>query len=209
MRGTLQAILAVALLYFVQQSTAHAQSTSTYNASGAYAESFFKVNNSYVTLFAARGCIATPCSGSYGTFVVWFATNTNPDGTGSVTEGDGVVPDSSFQANNLQHMSLNVDTSQVPGFNTVTCTRLSGVWSCTNGPFGVMQADWQATDQASSTDKEDTQTTIGPFTTKSHSDRKTTSGAATGTFLGTAFSDNSRTSLGTNKAHSSAINKPQ
>ena len=206
MRGMLQATLAVALLLLIQQSAAYAQSTSTYNASGAYAESRFKVNNSYVTLFAARGCVANPCATNTGTFIYLFAVN---DDTHMVTQGDGVIPDSAFQANNLQHMSLIVDTSQVPGFHTLTCGFVSGVWNCSNGPFGVMQADWQATDQASSTDKEDTDTTIGPFTAKTHTDRKSTSGLATGTFLGTAFSDNSSTTLGTNKAHSSSINRPQ
>jgi hypothetical protein len=209
MRGMLQATLAVALLFLIQQSTAQAQSTSTYNASGAYAESFFTANNSSVTLFAARGCPALPCSGSNGTIIVWFAFNTNPDGTHSFTEGDGVIPDSAFQVSGLKHMSLNVDTSQVAGFKTMTCTFVPGGWTCSNGPFGVMQADWEATEQSSSTNKEDTTTTIGPFTTKTKDDQAHTSGGATGTFLGTAFSDNSRTTLGTNKSHTKSMTKPQ
>lgn len=204
MKPTLQAILAVALLFLIQQSTARAQSTTTYTASGAFAQTFFTANNSSVTLFVGRGCIVLPCS-SGGTFIYWFAYNSD----GSVTEGDGIIPDGAFQATTLQHMSLNVDTSQVHGFNTTTCTFSGGIFTCTNGPFGVMQADWQATEQSSSSNKQDTTTTMGPFTTKTHDDQSVTSGEATGAFLGTAFSDNGGATLGTNKSHTASITKPQ
>jgi hypothetical protein len=207
MRGTAVLLLALAVSFLTAQGTSHAQSTTTtYNASGAYAESFFTVNNSFVDLFVARGCPAPPCAApTPGTILVWFSFNNNPDGTVSFTEGDGVIPDSAFQANNLQHMSLNVDTSKVPGFNTITCT---GFTSCTNGPFGVMQASWQQTDQTSTTNNEDTTTASGPFSTSIHNDQTYSSALGSGTFLGTVFSSTDST-VGTNKSHSRSITKPQ
>lgn len=208
MRGTVVLLLALAVLFLTAQGTGHAQSTTTYNASGAYAESSFTTNNSFVNLFVARGCTVTPCT-NIGTFIVWFSFNNNSDGTMSVTEGDGIIPDTAFQSATLDHMSLNVDTSQVPGFSTVTCTMNAGVFNCNNGPFGVMQADWHSTQQASNDDIEDVTTVSGPFTVKTHDDSKSTSGMVSGTFLGSAFSDSSRTTLGTNRSHTHSITKPQ
>lgn len=198
-------LLALAVSILTAQGTSHAQSTTTYNASGAYAESSFVVNNSFVDLFVARGCPAAPCAApTPGTFIVWFAFTNNPDGSFSFTEGDGTIPDSAFQANTLIHMSLNVDTSQVPGFSTITCADFS---SCTSGPFGPMQATWQPTDVNSTTNKESTTTAIGPFTQSVQNDSKYSSAFGTGSFLGSAFSStNSR--MGTNKSHSRSITKP-
>lgn len=206
MRGTVVLLLALAVSMLTAQGTSHAQSTTTYNTSGAFAESFFTVSNGFVDLFVARGCPAPPCAApTPGTFLVWFSFNSNPDGTVSFTEGDGTIPDSAFQGNTLQHMSLNVDTSQVPGFNTVTCTSFS---SCTPGPFGPMQASWQPTDVNSLTNNEDTTTAIGPFTQSVHNDTTYNSAAGTGTFLGSAFSS-TNSKVGNNKSHTRSITKPQ
>ncbi len=209
MRRMIVAVLAVALPLLALQGGAFAQSTSTFHSSGAFAEVTFVANGSFVDLFVARGCPTSVCSDpNIGTFINWFAFAVNPDGSFSFTEGDGVIPDSAFQSSTLQHMSLNVDTSQVPGFTTVTCTVApGGISSCTNGPFGVMQADWQQTKASSSDVIEDIQTTQGPFVYQSHNDQIFDSAVASGNFLGTAFGPNSA-QVGSNRNTTRNITRP-
>src|SRR5579871_839176 len=166
MRGTVVLFLALAVSFLAAQGTSHAQSTSTYNASGTYAMSDFTTPNWNVNFYVARGCPASPCTTSTGTFIVYFAepATPNPNGPNYVTEADGFIPDGDYQANNLQHMSVSVDTSQVPGFTVESCAFVNGVFNCVNGPYGVIQATWDATQQESSKVIQDSSNTIGGFT---------------------------------------------
>lgn len=209
-RGTAVSLLGLALLFPAMKETARAQSTTTYNASGAYAVSNFATTNYYVSFFVARGCPSSPCITTTGTFIVYFAVptpaNPNPN---YVTEADGYIPDSAFQSNNLQNMSVSVDTSQVPGFNVESCAFVNGTFNCVSGPYGVIQITWNATKQISSKNIQDSQTTTGPFTVKTHDDSSSNSAVATGTFLGDSFSSSTLTSMGTNKSHTASITRPQ
>src|SRR5579871_5654838 len=96
-RRTIATVFAVALQFLVLQGAVHAQSTSTYHSTGAYAETMFTSNQSFIDLFVARGCPSSPCTATnLGTYIVWHSINTNPDGSTSFTEGDGIIPDSAF-----------------------------------------------------------------------------------------------------------------
>jgi hypothetical protein len=214
MRGTVVWLLVLALPFLVLATPAHAQSTTTYNASGAYAMTSFNTNNNLtVNLFVGQGCTAPPCtpSNSTGTFIVYFAFPTVPDPNGPnyVTEGDGYIPNSAFVSNNTQHMSVNVDTGQVSGFTAESCSFVNGSFNCVPGQLGVIQTDWEQTQQISSSNKSDSTTTNGPFTVKTHDDSSSNSGAATGTFLGGTFSSSTQTSMGTNNSHTTSITRPQ
>lgn len=213
MRGTVVSLLALAVSFLAAQGTSHAQSTAAYNASGDYAEtSFTTANNLSVTLYVARGCTtAPPCETTTGTVLYYFAEPTvpNPNGPNYVTEADGFIPDGDYQANNLQHMTLNVDTSQVPGFTVESCAFVNGVFNCVSGPYAAIQATWDATQQQSSKVIQDASNTIGGFTTKVHDDMSSTSAAATGSFQGYAFSSTTSTTMGTNKSHTVNITRPQ
>jgi hypothetical protein len=211
MKGTVVSLLTLVVSFLAAQGSSHAQSTTTYNASGASAMSNFATNNLAVSFFVARGCPSSPCSTSTGTFIVYFAQpiNSNPNGPNYVTEADGFIPDSDFQSNTLQHMSLSVDTSQVPGFSVKSCAFVNGTFNCVNGPYGVIQATWDATQQQSSKSIQDSTSTIGGFTSKTHDDSKTTSAEATGTFLGYSFSSSTLTTMGTNNSHSVSITRPR
>ena len=183
-------------LLLAATSMASAQ-TTTFHASGEFAETFANANGTFFTIFAARGCPTDPCF-TNNTILVFFATVRTANGVAFV-EGDGVIPDSAFDASNPDHATLNVDTSQLSGFNSTSCTFVSGRgFVCQPGPAGVIQAEWKRTRAGSSTRVEEDHTTQGPFVTHSHKNQDFFSAASTGSFFGTSFSDSRRSEIGTN-----------
>ncbi len=180
---------------------AHAQTTN-FKSNGAYAQSNFPNTN----FFVGSGDVA---AGTPQPFVDYATFIANPDGSYTYSFGYGNIPTSAFTGNNAQHMSLNVDTSQVPGFQTQTCTVSyvpSYTYTCTDGPFGVIQLDWQQNDYSSSRTKQDLTWTNGPVTHGSSSDSTYVSANASGTFLGTAVTDYAST-MGTDKNRYITITK--
>src|SRR5437764_3513949 len=162
--------------------------TTTFHASGEFAEAFSTANGGFADIFAARGCISDPCV-STNTFVLFFALVSTPNGVVFVT-GDGVIPDSAFDASSPEHATLNVDTSQINGFHSSACSFQPGIgFVCQPGPAGVIQAEWKRTRAGSSTLVEEDHTTQGPFVTHSHKNQDFFSAVSTGSFFGTSFSD--------------------
>jgi hypothetical protein len=180
---------------------AHAQTTNL-KSSGAYAQSNFP----NVYFFVGSGDVAGTSPQPVLDFSTFIA---NPDGSYTYSFGYGNIPNSAFTGNNAQHMSLNVDTSQVPGFQTQTCT-VSYVptysYTCTDGPFGVIQLDWQNNGYSSSATKQALTWTNGPMTHSSSSDSTYVSANASGTFLGAAVTDYAST-MGTDKNRYITITK--
>jgi len=106
-------------------------------------------------------------------------------------------------------MSLNVDTSQIADFQAETCNVIfepTYSSTCTAGPFGVIQLDWQQNDYSSSRTKQDLTWTNGPVTHGSSSDSTYVSANASGTFLGTAVTDYA-SKMGTDKNRYITITK--
>ena len=186
-----------ALCLFAMQGILSAQ-TSTFHASGEFTEINANINGSTVVLFAARGCTGVPCFTS-NTILVFDTFALTP--TGSVfIQGEGVIPDDALQADSPEHATLNVDTSQVPGFQTITCSFVPGSgFSCRPGPVGVIQIEWRRTQANSVTTMQETHTTSGPFITNFHQNQDRFSAASSGIFLGNSFTDRSQSTIGTNK----------
>jgi hypothetical protein len=106
-------------------------------------------------------------------------------------------------------MSLSVDTSQIAGFQAETCNVIfqpTYTSTCTPGPFGLIQLDWQQNGYSSTITKQNLTWTNGPVTSSMRSDSTFASGDATGTFLGTAVVDNA-SQLGTDKSRDIIITK--
>lgn len=168
--------------------------TVTFKNSGAYAQSNFPNISFFVGVGDAGG-------GTNGPFVDYSIFTANPDGSFTFGYGFGNIPNSAFTANNVQHMSLNVDTSQVAGFQAQTCNEVfqpAFSITCTNGPFGPIQLTWQQNGFSSSSTTQDLSSTNGPVSSSMHSDSSYVSANASGTFLGTAVVDNGST-IGTDK----------
>ena len=177
--------------------TAHAQ--TSFHASGEFAETFANANGTFFNVFAARGCDANPCT-TNNTILVFFANIPTANGVVFVL-GSGVIPDSALDATSPDHASLNVDTSQVSGFNTTACTFVpgSGFVCQPGGPTGVIQAEWKRTRAGFLTNLEEDHTSLGPFVIDMHKDQDFFRAAATGSFFGSSFSDSTRSQIGTNK----------
>ena len=192
-------------LLLAAAGTASAQ-TTTFHASGEFAETFVNANGTFLNLFAARGCISDPCF-SNNTFIVFFATVRTVNGVEFI-QGDGVIPDSAFDASSPDHATLTIDTRQVSGFKSTSCTFVSGRgFVFQPGPAGVIQAEWKRTRAGSSTLVEEDHTTQGPFVTHSHKNQDFFSAVSTGSFFGTSFSDRTRSRIGTN--HNTVITRTQ
>lgn len=194
-RSLLLTLLCV--LLFAAAGTVNAQTTA-FHASGEFAQTFTNLNGGFVNIFAARGCTTNPCISNY-TFVIFHAFLPSPNGVVFI-EGDGIIPDSAFEASSPEHATLNVDTSQVSGFNSIACTGTPSTgFTCQPGPAGVLQVEWQRTHEGSSTNMEEDLVTQGPFVTHTHFDQDFFTASASGSFFGTSFSDGTRAEIGTNK----------
>lgn len=185
-----------AFLLFATQGILNAQ--TTFHASGEFGETFANVNGTQLTVFAARGCTGLPCITS-NTILVVDAFTLTPSGS-VFTSGAGVIPDSAFQADSPEHATLNIDTSQVPDFQITSCTFVPGSgFVCQPGSLGVIQIEWHRTQTSVNNRLETDHITSGPFVTDTHQNQDFFSAAATGSYLGTNFSDRLRSTIGTNK----------
>src|SRR5579864_8490757 len=135
-------------LAFTLCLAANAQ-TQTFHSRGAYAQSNFP----NASLFIGSGDV-----GLGGQPFLDYSTFTqHPDGSYDYGFGFGTVPTSVFDGHNTQHMSLNVDTSQVAGFQAQTCHVVfqpSYSTTCTAGPYGVITLNWQNNGYSSSTTRQ-------------------------------------------------------
>jgi hypothetical protein len=175
-----------------------ARAQTSFHASGEFAETFLNGNGTFVDIFAARGCIVSPCT-TNNTFLSIFGVIPTANGF-AVLDGSGVIPDSAFDASSPDHATLNVDISQISGFSIVACTFTPGTgFTCQPGPTGVIQAEWKRTRAGSLTDLGEDHTSLGPFAIDMHKDQDFFRAAATGSFFGSSFSDNTRAEIGTNK----------
>lgn len=162
----------------------NAQTTTTYHGKGAFAQSNFP--NISLSVYSGDNSFNGQPFLLYSTFAA------NPDGSYTFSSGDGFLPASDFSANNVTQMSLNVDTSQLSGFNASTCIVYfvpTYSFTCSAGPYGVIQVNWQKNGSYSSTTKSNQMGTDGPFSTHFLDDSQYSSANATGTFLGTSVVD--------------------
>lgn len=82
-------------------------------------------------------------------------------------------------------------TSQVSGFNASTCVATAPTYTvtCSPGPYGVTQVNWQQNGNVSTSLKENASSTDGPYSTHVVDDEDYFSANSTGTFLGTSVVD--------------------
>lgn len=175
--------LSVALFLAFALSLAASAQTAVLHSKGAYAQT----SSSSLYLLVINGNSFTgPPAIDYSTFTA------NPDGSYTYGYGYGNIPRAAFVANNLQRVSLNLDTSQVAGFQAMTCTVVyQPVYSqtCSPGPFGVIQITWQQNGQSSTKTNSNSNIVNGPFKTHIVRDETDSSANSSGTFLGTTVLD--------------------
>jgi hypothetical protein len=196
-------VLLISLSVALQLSAVLSHAQNTFHAKQEDAQVNFDVNGVETDLFLFRGPGGP--SGSQ-TFLDYASFTENPDGSATFTDGHGVIPNEAFTANTLQHFSLNVDTSQVSGFQATSCTvSFSPAFTetCIDAPRGIIQIDWQANGGSSTHDIRHFTSTSGPFMRKFDIDGDDSTADATGTFLGSSFTDLGRARIG--KARDSTV----
>lgn len=193
MKRVLSAVFFIGFGLFAACGPAAAQAT-TFHGNDATAQTHFQIPGGEVDIFVFRG---PDGAGGTNTFLDFGRFVENPDGSGSSTFGFGVIPESAFDAHTLQHVTLNVDVSQISGFRVTTCTFTTTTFTCANGgSVGPIQVDWQPNGISSSRTIEHSTFTSGPFTRKLDTDEDRDSADATGTYFGTSFTDPGRASVG-------------
>ncbi len=160
-----------------------AQSTTSFhsNAEGALLRTI--VQGTEISIDVLRG--------DSGVSLVAFAFTQNPDGSSTEISAFGIIPNADFVTGGVEHMSLNVDTSQVPGFRSTSCTFSFVPFfteSCSQGPLGLIQVNWRNNKITSSSNVlERRQTLGGSVTIDRHENFDENSADANGSFLGLAF----------------------
>lgn len=168
---------------------------TSFHSTAESADVTVTINGTFLTLGVSRG--------DDSDFLSISSTVQNPDGTVTETSAFGNIPGADFTNSGLNRMRLNVDTSQVPGFSSTTCTFTVTppfTSTCSPGPLGVVQADWINNRISSETVLfENHQTFLSFETIDSHVDSELSSADASGSFLGFSFSVADNASVGLNR----------
>ncbi len=112
----------------------------------------------------------------------------------------GQVPNDSLKGDNTKHLSLNVDTSQVPSFQTTTCTFSFNTFTftCQPGPFGAVQIEFQQDGNFVNRTVSDTHSTFFQFDVHTQQNSDSASAFANGSVLGVAVG-NGFSNIGTHR----------
>jgi hypothetical protein len=161
-----------------------AQNTTTFHSTAEGAFALVNINNMAAEIEVDRG--------NTQTFLMVIATTPDPNGGFTVTSSFGMIPNDDFVTNgsSLQRMALNVDTSQVPGFQSTTCTisfTPSFTETCGQGPLGLIQINWIGNGITAFKRVEERQTTQGGLKVDLHINADQISANASGSYLGSSF----------------------
>lgn len=159
-----------------------AQTTTSFHSKAEGAFALVNANNTAAEIQVNRG--------DSSTFLDVFATTPGSNGGFTVTSEFGTIPNSDFVTNGFQRMALNVDTSQVPGFQSVTCTvSFTPFFSetCQAGPLGLIQVNWNSNGIETFSVMEERQTTQGGLKVDLNINSTNHSANASGSYLGSSF----------------------
>lgn len=159
-----------------------AQTATSFHSKAEGAFVFVNANNTSTEIQVNRGDTAT--------FLDVFATTPGENGGFTVTSGFGTIPNADFVTNGFQRMALNVDTSQISGFQSVTCTVSFTPFfneTCQPGPLGLIQINWIANGIETFNGLEERHTSQGGLTVDLHIDSTNHSANASGSYLGFSF----------------------
>ena len=166
-----------------------AQSNPTVvHGNGAFASLTTVSNGSNINLNINSG---TDSSGQQTTFLFFNIFTFNSDGTETSIAGTGFIPNGAFSGGNPANLSLNLDTSQITGFQTTTCNVdiTTFTVTCADGPTGVIAINWKPDGAFSVHSVSTTQVNFSQFTFQSHGESDQTSATANGTLVGFSLTD--------------------
>lgn len=176
-----------------------AQSTSApqvFHSSGAFAGLGTVVNGTNINLQVTR----TDNPNSDTTLLRFDVFSSDSSGF-TDTFGLGLIPNNSLAGDNTNHLSLNIDTSQLSNFQTITCTSsfVTFITTCQPGSIaGVIQLDFQQDGSFSTRTISDTKQVFSQFSEQSHQNSDSASAVVNGSVFGIPVS-NGPGSTGTNR----------
>jgi len=197
--------LLLAILLFSSAALASGQTVSIQGAGDSAATTAF-ANGAVIHLSVNNG---TDASGNPITLLSYTVDTTNPDGSTTENSGFGLIPNSAFTSQ-VNKMNLAVDTSQVAGFFSETCTFSSSGVTCSSSQMGLIQAAWTDNHLFSETDTLHEVETGANITTHLDDRGVNESANAQGSVLGFAFSDIGSaffSFIGSNHTHTITISK--
>lgn len=186
-------LLSLAAAVYLFSSLLVAQTTTSFHSSAEGASVLANVNGTAIQIEVDRGATAAN--------LMTFTSTQNSDGSITTTAGSGSIPNDDFVSGGLEHMSLNVDTSKVPGFSSVICTVSSAFpnGTCEQGPRGVIQVNWVTNRISTTTFQEEQHVTGLTLKVDSHIDLSGSSANASGTYLGLSFPSADNASINMNR----------
>ena len=159
-----------------------AQTTRSFHSSAEGASVSATVNGISIGIEVDRGASSTN--------LLTLTLIQNPDGSFTSTEGFGTIPNADFVNEGLEHLSLTVDTSKIPGFESVACTVSFTPFlteTCGQGPLGLIQVNWVNDRIIKSNLLEERHFTQGGSRIDTHTDADINSANASGSYLGLSF----------------------
>lgn len=163
-----------------------AQTATVFHSNGAFAQLLtFTPDGTEIIVQVQRG---TDASGNPSTFLVYDTFGSTADSF-TDTFASGVIPDSAFQGGDPANLSLNVDTSQVAGFSSTTCTfsNIDFTFTCGPGAVGLIQITWQQDHFSSTHTVSNVQQTFAQFMSQQHTVADAGTAQANGSFMGTTI----------------------
>jgi hypothetical protein len=159
---------------------------STFHSNSTFAGLFSFSNGSDVFLNVSRG----NTNGTVETFLSFDSFSFNGNGFTDIF-GFGEIPNDSLKGDNTRHISLNVDTSQLPNFNATSCTFsfITFTETCQTVPNSLVQVDWQQDGNFSTREVSDRDDTFFQFTRHAHTDSDSASAQANGSAFGIPISN--------------------
>jgi len=159
-----------------------AQSTTSFHSAAPGAFVVANANGTAINIDVNRGDTST--------LLEVFATTPGPNSGSTMTIAFGSIPNNDFVNSGQERMSLNVDTSQVPGFQSTTCTisfTPSFSETCGQGPLGVIQINWISNHIKGFTFVEEQHQDLIGLTIDLHFNGDVISANASGSYLGSSF----------------------
>lgn len=141
----------------------------------------------HIILFVTQG---NDMSGTVTTVLTFHNETRNPDGTITSVIGSGTIPNAAFTQQGPDKMNINVDTSQVAGFNNTTCIFTPSPnfgFQCSPSAGGPVQITWKSNGLNTSGGSGLIVDVIGPVTIRTEDNSDGSSSDAQGTVVGFEF----------------------
>jgi hypothetical protein len=179
------------LLGFLTCSAGMAQNATTINANGAFGSVSTEFGFTFLSLDVTRGGTGA----NQTTLLFYFTQTPTSDCTATTTDGNGLIPNGDLVGgvglSTDNRLTLNVDTSAVPGFSNETCIQdyCAQTSSCSGFSGGPITADWENNHTFILGNSGTVSQSFGNVTVSSQGSSNFSSASVQGDFMGNPFQE--------------------